>query len=129
MDDIEKAECENCHNCKNDVYDDFCRYYGTRGCGKKHFEPRKRETPEEFVSPCSNQWDFLKVRGQQANIPALKDAVNQLLHLSTAKSFKVAEQGQLDAFPMIKLTIICEATALVLNGELDRLEVSGSEEN
>jgi hypothetical protein len=82
---------------------------------------------EEFVSPCPNQWDFLKERGQQANIPALKDAVNQLLHLSTAKSFKAAEQGQLDALPMIKFTIICEAAALVLSGELDKLEVSDSE--
>jgi hypothetical protein len=42
-----KAEREKkCAACKNDVYDDFCRYYGTHGCGKKHFEPRKREMPE-----------------------------------------------------------------------------------
>lgn len=39
-------ECDtNCHNCKYDVYDDFCRYYGTHGCDKKHFEPKSKFCP------------------------------------------------------------------------------------
>jgi hypothetical protein len=49
----EKAErekgCEyckpRCHNCKHDVYDGFCRYYGKHGCGNLHHEPKYNYCP------------------------------------------------------------------------------------
>jgi hypothetical protein len=34
-----------CHNCKHDVYDGFCQYYGTHGCEYKHYEPKSNSAP------------------------------------------------------------------------------------
>lgn len=34
-----------CHNCKHDVYDGFCRYYGKHGCGNLHHEPKYNYCP------------------------------------------------------------------------------------
>jgi hypothetical protein len=35
----------SCHNCKHDVYDDFCQYYGKQGCGKLLYEPKHKYCP------------------------------------------------------------------------------------
>ena len=39
-------ECQpSCHNCKHDVYDDFCQYYGKQGCGNLLHEPKHKYCP------------------------------------------------------------------------------------
>lgn len=63
-------------------------------------------------------WDFLK--RQTANVPMLKSAVNTLVEMTMQKD--AGQQGKgvpFEALEMVKWTIICEATCLVLSGELD----------
>lgn len=71
-------------------------------------------------------WSFLMEHGQKANIPALKEAVYDLIHATTQKDAgqrkngpKNYDWGNLD---MLFMEIVIEATALVLSGELDKLE-------
>ena len=74
-------------------------------------------------------WFFLMDKGQQANIPALKEAVYDLIKATTQKDAGQRGKAQninWDDLDMIFMTIVCEATALVLSGELDKLE--GDEE-
>ena len=68
-----------------------------------------------------SMWDFLKDGHQKANIPALKNAVYSLIQMTTQKDAGQRETGKNIPFAMldmIKWQIICEATALVLSGEL-----------
>lgn len=72
-------------------------------------------------------WTFLMDGGQRANVPALKGYVYDLIQMTTQKTagqrrtvkHDIDWEGELD---MTLWSIICEATALVLSGELDRLE-------
>lgn len=71
-------------------------------------------------------WSFLMDHGQQANIPALKEAVYDLIHATTQKDAG-QQKGKLKNFDwnnldMLFMEIVIEATALVLSGELDKLE-------
>ncbi len=70
-------------------------------------------------------WAFLMTYGQKANIPALKEACYDLIQLMTQKTAgQRANKPQdisFDDLDMIKETIIIEAVALVLSGELDKL--------
>ena len=67
----------------------------------------------------------------EANIPALKNAVNLLIELTESdgtmkfgsdKKSREGFQAAMQSLEMIKWTIICEATALVRSGKLDELE-------
>lgn len=72
-----------------------------------------------------SMWDFLKDGKQEANIAALKSAVYSLIQMTTQKNAGQREAGKnipFELLDLIKWQIICEATALVLSGKLDRLE-------
>jgi len=62
----------------------------------------------------------------EANIPALKNAVNALIELTeadgTINNSRAQFQGMMANVDLIKWAIICEATALVRSGLLDDLE-------
>ena len=68
-------------------------------------------------------WAFLMDHGQQANIPALKEYVYDLIGMTTQKtagqrkSKHDIDWGELD---MTLMSIVIEATALVLSGDLER---------
>lgn len=76
-------------------------------------------------------WKFLMDYGQQANIPALKSYVYDLIQMTTQKT---AGQRQVkghiswEELDMIMIGIVIEATALVLSGELDKLSENDGDE-
>ena len=78
-------------------------------------------------------WFFLQDGHQEANIPALKEYVYDLIKATTQKD--AGQRGKVsninwNDLDMIVMSIVCEATALVLSGELDRLEgVANGNEN
>lgn len=70
-------------------------------------------------------WKFLMDGGQEANIPALKEYVYDLIKATTQKD--AGQRGKAGNIPfahvdMIMFSIVCEATALVLSGKLDEIE-------
>lgn len=70
-------------------------------------------------------WKFLMDGGQEANIPALKEYVYDLIKVTTQKD--AGQRGKAGNIPfahvdMIMFSIVCEATALVLSGKLDEIE-------
>lgn len=71
-------------------------------------------------------WYFLMDGGQQANIPALKEYVYDLIGMTTQKTAgqrKTAKNDiNWDDLDMTLMAIVIEATALVLSGKLDALE-------
>lgn len=73
-------------------------------------------------------WDFVKDGKQQANIPALKEYVYDLIGMTTQKTagqenYKKASDLSFEDLDMTLWSIVIEATCLVLSGELDKLEV------
>lgn len=81
-----------------------------------------KENPANAIK--DTMWHFLMDGGQKANIPALKEYVYDLIQMATQK-----DAGQRQAknripwqeLDMALMSIVIEATALVLSGELDRL--------
>lgn len=75
-----------------------------------------------------DMWACFKKGGQKANIPALENAVNALITMTTQKTAGQRSgddaKGRLpwEMLDVVKWTIICEATALVLSGELEKLK-------
>lgn len=73
-------------------------------------------------------WFFLMKGGQKANIPLLEDYVGQLITAATQKTAgqrngdETKGRTDWDELEMIMFSIVCEATALVLSGELDKLK-------
>ena len=71
---------------------------------------------------------FLMDGGQKANIPALKEYVYDLIQMATQKTAGQRKgdesKGRIDwdELDMTLMSIVVEATALVLSGELDELE-------
>ena len=72
-------------------------------------------------------WVMLQSGGQKSNIPALKELVDEWVKMATQKT-----AGQRKGCPKdlswenlerVKMGILCEAVALVLSGDLDKLEV------
>lgn len=77
-------------------------------------------------------WAFLMDKGQKANIPALKGYVYDLIQMTTQKTAgqeKYAAKGHIDwnELDMTLMSIVIEATALVLSGELDKIEPKETE--
>ena len=77
-------------------------------------------------------WKFLLDKGQQANIPALKQYVYDLIKMTTQKTAGQRATAKKDIpweqLDMTLMSIAIEATALVLSGELDKLtEETGCE--
>lgn len=70
-------------------------------------------------------WRFLIDGGQKANVKALKEAVYDLIGMTTQKNAgqrKAKKDIDWDNLDMTMMTIVIEATALVLSGELDKKE-------
>ena len=70
-------------------------------------------------------WFFLQDKGQKANIPALKEYVYDLIQMTTQKD--AGQRGKAknidwNELEMTMFSIVCEATALVISGELDKLD-------
>lgn len=65
-------------------------------------------------------------QNQKPNIPLLKESVDELCHVLTQKTAgqrkNKPKDVPFDNLPRIKMTILVEATALVLSGALDGLE-------
>lgn len=75
-------------------------------------------------------WKFLMDKGQKANIPALKEYVYNLIQLTTQKTagqdkYKKGNEINFDDLDMTLMSIVVEATALVLSGKLDKLKTEG----
>ena len=67
-------------------------------------------------------WHFLMTKGQKANIPALKEYVYKLIAMTKQKT-----AGQKKGIPWEELdttimSVVIEATVLVLSGKLEELE-------
>jgi len=70
-------------------------------------------------------WHFLIDGGQKANADALKEAVYDLIGMTTQKNAgqrKAKKDIDWDNLDMTMMTIVIEATALVLSGKLDEKE-------
>lgn len=71
-------------------------------------------------------WKFLIDGGQKANIPALKEYVYDLIKMTTQKTAGQRKTAKSDIpweeLDMTLMSIVIEATSLVLSGELDRLD-------
>lgn len=76
-------------------------------------------------------WHFLLKGHQKANIPVLEEYCNQLITATTQKTAGQRKDDQAkgrvnwDELEMIIMSIVIEATALVLSGELDKLKGHG----
>ena len=69
-------------------------------------------------------WAMLQKGGQRADISQLKKFVDQWVQMTTQKTAgqRGARDLSWDNLERIKMGILCEAVALVLSGELDKLE-------
>ena len=71
-----------------------------------------------------SMWTMLQRGGQKSNIPMLRELVGQWVQMTTQKT--AGQRGgkdlPFDILERIKMGILCEAVALVLSGDLDRLE-------
>lgn len=76
-------------------------------------------------------WTFLMSKGQKANIPALKEYVYDLIKMTTQKTAGqragVRHDISWDELEMTLFSVVIEATALVLSGDLDKLEEKHNE--
>ena len=70
-------------------------------------------------------WKFLMDNGQEANIPALKEYVYDLIKMITQKTAgqRATAKNDIswDELDMTIMSIVIEATCLVLSGELDKI--------
>jgi hypothetical protein len=72
-------------------------------------------------------WRFLMDKGQKANVPALKGYVYDLIGMTTQKTAgqrKTNKDINWDNLEMTMMSIVIEATALVLSGDLDNIQTS-----
>ena len=67
-------------------------------------------------------WQFFIDKGQKANIPALKEYVYKLIAMTTQKTAGQKKGINWSELDMLLMSIVIEATALVLSGELDKIE-------
>ncbi len=67
-------------------------------------------------------WQFLMDKGQKANIPALKENVYTLIAMATQKTAGQKKGISWSELDMVLFSVIVEATALVLSGELDKIK-------
>ena len=73
-----------------------------------------------------SMWVMLQQGGQNSNIPALKELVGEWVQIATQKTAGQRKGRSKDLswenLERIKMGILCEAVALVLSGDLDKLE-------
>lgn len=81
-----------------------------------------KENPANTIK--DTMWKFLMDGGQKANIPALKEYVYDLIQMTTQKTAGQRQTAKShiswDELEMTLMSIVIEATALVLSGDLDR---------
>lgn len=68
-------------------------------------------------------WRFLMDKGQKANPEALKEAVYDLIGMTTQKNAgqrKTKKDIDWDSLDMTFMSIVIEATALILSGDLEK---------
>lgn len=74
----------------------------------------------------NTMWKFLMDGGQKSNIPALKEYVYDLIKMTTQKTAGQRPTAKNDIsweeLDMTLMSIVIEATCLVLSGDLDKLE-------
>lgn len=74
----------------------------------------------------TTMWKFLIDKGQEENIPALKEYVFDLIKMTTQKTAGQRKETKndisWDELDMTLMSIVIEATALVLSGRLDELK-------
>ena len=72
-----------------------------------------------------SMWTMLQRGSQKSNIPMLRELVDQWVQMITQRT--AGQRGgkdlSWDNLERIKMGILCEAVALVLSGDLDRLEM------
>lgn len=73
-----------------------------------------------------NMWTFLQMGQQKSNIPQLKKAIQDLIHMMTQKTagqkVNTKDISLEQNFDMAVITIVLESVALYLSGDLDRLK-------
>lgn len=73
-----------------------------------------------------SMWVMLQRGGQKSNIPALKQFVDDWLKMTIQKTAGQRKDQPKDLswdnLERVKMGILCEAVALVLSGDLDKLE-------
>ena len=82
-----------------------------------------KENPANDIK--DTMWKFLMDKGQKSNIPALKEYVYDLIQMTTQKTAgqrKIKDHISWDELDMTIMSIVIEATALVLSGDLDEIE-------
>ena len=76
-----------------------------------------------------SMWAMLQRGGQEANIQLLREMVEQWVQMTVQKT--AGQRGgkdiSWDNLERVKMGILCEAVALVVSGELDRLEALKNE--
>ena len=74
----------------------------------------------------TTMWKFLMDKGQKENIPALKEYVFDLIKMTKQKTAgqrrETKNDIRWDELDMALMSIVIEATALVLSGRLDELK-------
>lgn len=74
----------------------------------------------------SNKGNVMSVPRQKSNIPMLRELVSQWVQMATQKTAGQRNGNRKDLswdnMKRVKMGILCEAVALVLSGDLDRLE-------
>ena len=82
-----------------------------------------KENPANAIK--DTMWKFLMDKGQKSNIPALKEYVYDLIQMTTQKTAgqrKTKDHISWGELDMTIMSIVIEATALVLSGDLDEIE-------
>lgn len=73
-----------------------------------------------------SMWTMLQRGGQKSNISVLKELVNEWVQMVTQKTAGQRKDRPKDLswdnLERVKMGILCEAVALVLSGDLDKLE-------
>ena len=86
-----------------------------------------KENPANAIK--DTMWTFLMDKGQASNIPALKEYVYNLIGMTTQKTAGQRKTAKNDIpweqLDMTLMSIVIEATALVLSGDLEKLEQFG----
>lgn len=83
-----------------------------------------KENPANAIK--TTMWKFLMDKGQKENIPVLKEYVFDLIEMTTQKTAGQRKETKndisWDELDMTLMSIVIEATALVLSGRLDELK-------
>lgn len=93
--------------------------------------PKKRPPKRKAKTDGNTMWHFMEMGGLKANYPALKEACMEMRQMIMQKTAGQRKDRPKDIpwenWERVKVTIICEAMALVLSGEYEPKEEGKSE--